>query len=1072
MDTSDPSNDLDEPVGSDEAKNLEALITKCSGDFDSWTSLIAEIEKASPDDMGKISLVYDSFLSEYPLCYGYWKKYANHMARLNTIDKAVEVYERAVQSATYCVNLWVEYCSFGMLLFEDPVDGGRLFERGISFVGKDYWCYFLWDKYIAFEYSQKQWSSLAYVYIRTLRFPNKKLHSYYDSFKKLAAIWKDEIECQNKSAKKEQSEVVLNCETREAASYQEKEILGAIKDIFKPAIGLHNFKGLQKYLLAGEWFYQKARKLDAKIHCFESQIRRPYFHVKPLDANQLENWHHYLDFVEMQGDFDWTVKLYERCLIPCANYPEFWMRYVELMETKGGREMANFALVRATQVFLKRVPAIHLFCARFREQIGDVVGARSAFPRCDPELDSDFIESVAKEANMEKRLGNFGAASNVYEKALQMAKEKQNSHFLSILYVHFSRFKYMITGSIDATREVLIEGIHHLPYCRLLLEELINFEMMHGGPRQVNVLDAIVANAISPRSDVSKGLNTQDREDISSLYLEFLDLCGTIHDIMKAWNRHWRLFPHLMRPPFPCKHPAKGNHTQEMAKEVRRDTLIPLPSCASENDSSHDPFEHPRLNQKFSVYENPDIQSNNSATGQSQLEEANDVRQEQMQQVTLPAVEEESWQDAVKQNEDAYDLVHEAHNGPQSTEAVQKYSNKENKLCKASDQESKFDPKLPSLEGLSLNTDHEQDSAHTTSRGCEAPQETPRSNGSRLQDGGDDKDISVSNMPCTKADDPAGVHSQTENDSPHKAMDPGSPQAQTHSQSISHTDGPLHHNVINGGNLHQMSFTGQTPRDTNLGFHGYPQAQHPQQWQVSPNSSVQPAEIHSQMPMNQGYPCQPPSWQIPQVQHGPQVQNQHQVASAHVQTAGALVWPAHNVQQQGFACAPHSQVVTQHVSYPQGHVYPYPLQNSEQNGHMQINEAYATQMWQYYYYQQQQQQQHQQHVQQLQYQQQSQQQQQLQYHQQQQQQPQQALYHQHQQQPQPPHCHQQQQHPQNQQQQPPQHNNHHQQQQQITSLQMQTWNNYYQQVQGVAEHNIEESRPIAHPHPSQQPSNQ
>lgn len=48
-----------------------------------------------------------------------------------------------------------------------------------------------------------------------------------------------------------------------------------------------------------------------------------------------------------------VVKLYERCLIPCANYPEFWMRYVEFMETKGGREIANYALNRATQIFLK-----------------------------------------------------------------------------------------------------------------------------------------------------------------------------------------------------------------------------------------------------------------------------------------------------------------------------------------------------------------------------------------------------------------------------------------------------------------------------------------------------------------------------------------------------------------------------------------------------------------------------------------------------------------------------------------------------------------------------------------------
>lgn len=74
------------------------------------------------DNIKKISLVYDTFLSEFPLCHGYWKKYAYHKARLCTADKVVEVFERAVQSATYCVGVWVDYCNFSMLAFEDPSD--------------------------------------------------------------------------------------------------------------------------------------------------------------------------------------------------------------------------------------------------------------------------------------------------------------------------------------------------------------------------------------------------------------------------------------------------------------------------------------------------------------------------------------------------------------------------------------------------------------------------------------------------------------------------------------------------------------------------------------------------------------------------------------------------------------------------------------------------------------------------------------------------------------------------------------------------------------------------------------
>lgn len=55
----------------------------------------------------------------------------------------------------------------------------RLFTKGISLVGKDYFCHVLWDKYMSFELSQEQWGFLALVYVQALRFPTKKLHKYY-----------------------------------------------------------------------------------------------------------------------------------------------------------------------------------------------------------------------------------------------------------------------------------------------------------------------------------------------------------------------------------------------------------------------------------------------------------------------------------------------------------------------------------------------------------------------------------------------------------------------------------------------------------------------------------------------------------------------------------------------------------------------------------------------------------------------------------------------------------------------------------------------------------------------------
>ncbi|KAK1420319.1 hypothetical protein QVD17_21824 [Tagetes erecta] len=536
------------------------IVTGDSLDFESWASLISEIEKTYPDNIKAISSVYESFLSWFPLCHGYWKKYADHMARLGNVEKAVEVFEQAVQSATYSVGLWVDYCSFSIHAFADPFDVRRIFERGLSSVGKDFLCHRLWDLYIRFELSQQQWSSLAHILIRALKFPTKSLHKYYDSFKEFVAFVEEDMSFSKSSS----LEPYVTDSNTEAAT-SDDEIYNAIKELQDSSSVDLRSKALNKLIAIAELYYCKSCRLHEKIDYFENYMERDYFNVKPLDDEDLQNWHNYLDFIEKQEDFDWAVKLYERCLIPCAGYPEFWMRYVEFMESKGGRELANFALERATQVFLKNVSEVHIFNARFREKIGDIEGARAAFHLCDTESDSSFIDTAIYEANMETRLGNMDTALEIYDKALKMAAKKQKISIIPILYIHFFRLKFLITGSADAAIDLLISGIQQAPFSRLLLEELVNFAMMHEGSKHLDVLDHIIDTAITCEPDGSQGLSSKDREDLSNLYLKFVDYCGTTHDIRKAWNRHIKYFPHLIRTTILHK-----NHSSRPSNEPKK----------------------------------------------------------------------------------------------------------------------------------------------------------------------------------------------------------------------------------------------------------------------------------------------------------------------------------------------------------------------------------------------------------------------------------------------------------------------------------------------------------------------
>lgn len=299
----------DGAVLSAEEERLWSIVKANSLDFNAWTSLIEETEKASQDNIYKIRKVYDAFLAEFPLCYGYWKKYADHEARFGAIDKVVEVYERAVQGVTYSVDIWLHYCVFAINTYGDPDTIRRLFERALVYVGTDYLSFPLWDKYIEYEYTQQEWGRLATIYTRILENPNQQLDRYFTSFKELAGS--------RPLSEIRTAEEAVALATNADALSSDVDAQGTEKEINTDepvGAGLTEAEEFEKYIASREEMYRKAKEFDSKISGFETAIRRPYFHVRPLNDAELENWHNYLDFIERDGDFN---KLSKICCTVC-----------------------------------------------------------------------------------------------------------------------------------------------------------------------------------------------------------------------------------------------------------------------------------------------------------------------------------------------------------------------------------------------------------------------------------------------------------------------------------------------------------------------------------------------------------------------------------------------------------------------------------------------------------------------------------------------------------------------------------------------------------------------------------
>ncbi|KAK8446517.1 hypothetical protein SEVIR_9G500000v4 [Setaria viridis] len=289
-----PEPSYEEAAVSAEEARLWSVVTANSLDFNAWTTLIDETEKNAESNILKIRKVYDAFLAEFPLCFGYWKKYADHEGRLDGANKVIEVYERAVLAVTYSVDIWYNYCQFAISTYDDPEIIRRLFERGLAYVGTDYRSNILWDEYVKYEESLQAWSHLAVIYTRILEHPIQQLDRYFNCLKELASTRDlSEIltaeEASVYGVASENSAQVLDGETHpddpDKSSKPEAE-------------------NLAKYVSMREEMYKKAKEYESKIIGFELAIRRPYFHVKPLDNPELENWHNYLDFIEKEEDIN------------------------------------------------------------------------------------------------------------------------------------------------------------------------------------------------------------------------------------------------------------------------------------------------------------------------------------------------------------------------------------------------------------------------------------------------------------------------------------------------------------------------------------------------------------------------------------------------------------------------------------------------------------------------------------------------------------------------------------------------------------------------------------------------
>ncbi|MCL7048635.1 hypothetical protein MKW94_015014 [Papaver nudicaule] len=310
---------------------------------------------------------------------------------------------------------------------------------------------------------------------------------------------------------------------------------------------------------------------------------------------------------------------------------------------------------------------------------------------------------------------------------------------------------------------------------------------------------------------------------------QFVDQCGTIDDIKRAWERHRKLFPHLM------------SRTSYNGITESQDTIISLPSNAPEDKVSGISTECLMLDQKPASPKGPAFSNGTPSEG---IDDTKKTRQPQVS----PEVVEQSEKNVMEQNSRDDDLVNEVNKQCKTSISVQHRLEGENEEKGDLDVEPKNTSKPLELENLSINPRDEEsrDLAPTVSHDSEDPRPDPRSHASEPE-----KDA------CMKSDHLSQVHVQTDSGPSHTSANPSLQPTQLQSQPPGLRNNLSDSSAVSGGNWSQINSSWQTPGDTRSSFQGYPQNQ----------SSV----TQSGVVLHQFYPQ---SGQYPQMQPASIVQQQ------------------------------------------------------------------------------------------------------------------------------------------------------------------------------------------------------
>nr|XP_002123360.1 pre-mRNA-processing factor 39-like [Ciona intestinalis] len=576
------------------------MVVDSPHDFTAWTYLLQLVEQDRK--MALARRAYNNFFKRYPLCYGYWKKFSEIERKKGNLIKAQVILERGVRAIPLSIDLWVHVIDFYIKHYKGPDAGSKkvriVFERAMKAAGEEFRSEKLWNKYIKWEIDNKNWINVMKLYDRAMSTQTQHYSIFFNDLKEfvnthapqdllmpeafekllsevrvtppLPTLEKREQNKQKEKAKKNPDAIDIDSESDEdeGATVDDVDMEEAppgVEEHEKPPNEEEQKHMRQLIIKEKKKIFEATERIVTKIWAFEEGVKRPYFHVKQLERAQLKNWREYLDMEINNGNHHRIVLLFERCLIACALYEDFWLKYAKYMSNHDVVK-AGKIYERACTIHLPKKPTIHMQWAAHEELQGNTSTAIEILENLNKVLPGMAMIKMRRVA-LQRRAGNIQAAEDILISYVTVAEKDKEILFYTR---KLAWFLFKISNKKDEARKLLKDLIPKFKEEINLYNDLVEMEFQHASTSS-NDQDELLALEAFDLAIANEKFSEDQKFSFSQRKLEFLEDYGCdVKRLQKTYEEHQKLVRSQKK-----RHQSEaGDASNPAAKKAKTDTPI------------------------------------------------------------------------------------------------------------------------------------------------------------------------------------------------------------------------------------------------------------------------------------------------------------------------------------------------------------------------------------------------------------------------------------------------------------------------------------------------------------------